>query len=89
MKCEDIVKINYSKDKDDTEIDVQTPTEYTEKKWGKKNSGEFIIDGFTFKGKHSFKKAKEGLEVLLKKGVQGEVNGIKFKVLDTKIKSLS
>ena len=57
MKCEDVVKIKHVKDKDDTEIDVQTPTEYTEKKWGKTNSGEFIIDGFTFKGKKMMEKS--------------------------------
>ena len=61
-------------------------SEYDEKKWGKEEGGKFIVDGFTFKGKRTFQKAKEGLAEQMKKGVQGEENGIKFKVLDSRQK---
>ena len=67
-------------------IEVVTPEGYKEKIWGKKEGGENIVDGYTFKGKNVLKKAKEGLDELLKKGLQSDVNGIKFKVMDRKIK---
>ena len=59
---------------------------YKQKIWGKDEGKEFITDGYTFKGKHIFKRAKEGLEEFMKKGVQSEVNENKFKVLDARIK---
>ena len=62
------------------------PSQYKEKKWGKTQEGEYIIDGYTFKGKQSFKKAKVGLEALLKKGAKGDVEGTKYRVLDTRVK---
>ena len=67
-------------------VEVDTPEGYKEKKWGKKEGGENIVDGYTFKGKNVLKNAKEGLDELLKKGLQSEVNGIKFKVLDRQMK---
>ena len=62
------------------------PTEYTEKTWGKNEGGEFIIDGFTFTGKRIFKKAKEGLAEVMKKGAQSEIHGMQYKALDTRNK---
>ena len=62
------------------------PSQYKEKKWGKTQDGEYIIDGFTFKGKGPFKKAKVGLAELMKKGSQDEVGGTRYRVLDTRIK---
>ena len=59
---------------------------YKEKKWGKKEGGDYIVDGVTFKGKNKLKRAKEGLSDMLIKGLQSEVNGTKFKVLDTQLK---
>ena len=44
----------------------------------------YIVDGYSFKGKKSFQKALDGLKDLMKKGAVGEVNEIKFKVLDTR-----
>ena len=67
----------------DTSINVEG---YKVKKWGKKEGGTYIVDGYTFKGKKRLKKAKEGLSELLVKGLQSEVNGTKFKVLDTQVK---
>ena len=37
--------------------EVEEPTEYDESTWGKNVDGEYIIDGFKFKGKQSFRKA--------------------------------
>ena len=57
---------------------------YKEKQWGKDLEGEFIIDGYSYKGKRAFGKALEGLKTLMKKGVNGEINKTKFKVLDNR-----
>ena len=62
------------------------PKEYKEKKLGKEDGGEYITDGFVFRGKRMFNKALEGLKVIMKKGVVNEVDGIKFKVLDSRHK---
>ena len=62
------------------------PSEYKQKKWGKTMEGEYIIDGYNFKGKQVFKRAKVGLYDLVKKGIAGEVGGIKYKVLDRRTK---
>ena len=59
--------------------------EYKEKVWGKDDRGEFITDGYTFKGKRSFGKAIVGLKATLKKGVKHEIGKIKFKALDARI----
>lgn len=87
-----------SKDNDDTKSNIEENSfrtevgdlndEFEENKWGKEDGGTFIIDGYTFKGKQAFKKAKEGLAKFLKKGLQSEVGGLKFKVLDTRIKGV-
>ena len=63
-------------------VEVTTPEGYKEKKWGKKEEGEYVVDGYTLKGKNILKKAKEDLCEFLKKGLESEVNGTKFKVLD-------
>ena len=39
-------------------MDEESPSEYKEETWGKTVDGKFIIDGFKFKGKQSFKNAK-------------------------------
>ena len=69
------------------EID-ESPTEYDESTWGKKVEGQFVIDGFKFKGKQSFRKTKEDLEKLMKRGVKGEINGYEFKILDARLKGI-
>ena len=58
---------------------------YKEKKWGKDEGGEHITHGYSLRGKHVFKKAVEGLKENMKKGVTNNVNGIEFKVLDTRM----
>ena len=60
IKCED--KKDVRRDNGDNIQD-----EYKEKTRGKEVCGEFIIDGFTFKGKRGFKRVKEGLEDFMKK----------------------
>ena len=61
-------------------------SEYKEKIWGKDIGGEYIIDGYVFRGNHVFKKAVDGLRGILKKGALKEVNGLNFKVLDVRVK---
>ena len=67
-----------------SDIDKYIPSVFKEKKWGKKEGGEFIVDGFTFKGKRSFNIVIENFKESMKKGIQRDINGIKFKVLDTR-----
>ena len=61
---------------------------YKEKIWGKAESGEKITDGFVFRGKRTFKRAREGLEQMMTKGFKSEKNGVKYRVLDTRIKGV-
>ena len=63
----------------------ETPTEYTEKKWGKTDNGEFIVDGYTFKGKRPFKQTFLEVKDIMKKGVENETGNFKFKALDARI----
>ena len=58
--------------------------EYEEKVWGKDDHGEFITDGYTFKGKRAFNKAIVGLKATMKKGVEHVIEKIKFKALDAR-----
>ena len=59
---------------------------YSEKKWGKTIEGEYVTDGYVFRGKIRFKKAIDGLKNILVKGVQKEYRGLKFKALDRREK---
>ena len=45
------------------------------KKWGKEEEGEYITDGYSFRGKTAFQKALEGFKNMMKKGVIEDVNG--------------
>ena len=63
--------------------EAQDP-EFKEKIWGKTIEGEYVIDGYTFRGKRIFKKAYEGIKVFMKKGAMKEVNKIKITVLDVR-----
>ena len=62
--------------------------EYKEETWGKTVDGEQIKDGYKFRGKEPFKKAREGLEKLLVRGAKFEVENSKFQVLDTRDKGI-
>ena len=68
-----------------SETDKDVSTAYKEEKWGKKEEGVFITDGYSFKGKKAFLKALEGLKIMMTKGLVEEINGIKIKVLDRRI----
>ena len=58
---------------------------YKLKKWGKDIDGEYIVDGYSFKGRKPFLKALEGLKGLMIKGFIGEVNDVNIQVLDSRI----
>ena len=66
------------------ENDKDISSAFKEETWGKTDEGEYIIDGYSFKGRRMFRKAIEGIKDMMKKGAVGELNGIKFKVLDTR-----
>ena len=61
---------------------------YKEKVWGKDEGGEQITDGYVFRGKRTFKQAREGLEKALQKGKKIEKNGVKIRILDSRIKGV-
>ena len=61
---------------------------YKEKIWGKDEGGEQVTDGYVFRGKRTFKIAREGLETTFKKGKNIEKNGVKLRILDTRIKGV-
>ena len=58
--------------------------EYTEKVWGKDVGGEYITDGYAFRGKRSFGKVVIGLKEHMKKGVENETGNVKYKALDVR-----
>ena len=64
--------------------------EYKEKKWGKTEDGQYIIDGFSFRGKRVFAKVVQGLRDFYKKGVEHDTDEykdiIKVKALDAREK---
>ena len=41
--------------------------EYKEKIWGKQYGSEYVIDGYTFRGKKAFGKARDGFRDFMKK----------------------
>ena len=59
---------------------------YDEKKWGKENGKNYIVDGYVFRGKQEFNKALEGLKDIMKQGITNEIGSVKFKALDARIK---
>ena len=63
---------------------VSENPEYKEKIWGKTVEGEYVIDGYAFRGKKLFKRALEGIKVFMRKGAMKEVNKIKITVLDVR-----
>ena len=59
---------------------------YHEKKWGKTVEGEYVVDGYVFRGKIRFKKAINGLKKIMVKGAQKDYGEYKFKILDVREK---
>ena len=58
---------------------------YKIKKWGKNIDGEFIVDGYSYKGRKPFLKVLEGFKSMMTKGFVGDVNGVKINVKDSRI----
>ena len=65
---------------DDDKTDVTS--QYKEKNWGKDENGQKVVDGYSFRGKQSFQKVVEGFKNIMKRGVENDFNGTKFKALD-------
>ena len=63
-------------------------TEYKEETWGKNIEGEYITDGYKFRGKQAFKKAREELEKLMVRGAQFDVGNWKLTILDARNKGI-
>ena len=55
---------------------------------GKKEGGEDVTDRYVYRGRKVFDKALGGLKGTLKKGFQQSLNGVDFRVLDTRIKGV-
>ena len=66
----------------------ENPSEYKEKIWGKTVDGQYIVDGFVFRGKRFFAKVVNYLQETLEKGFKKTVNGVGFRVLDTREKGV-
>ena len=64
----------------------EAPSQYKEKKWGKTEDGQYIIDGYAFRGRQSFTKVVEGMKKFFKKGIEHDMDGIKTKALDAREK---
>ena len=62
----------------------EAPKLYKEKKWYKEEEGDKITHGYTLRGRHSLKKAVEGLKETLRKGVTKDVEGVHFRILDAR-----
>ena len=76
-------------DKDNTnETDKTFISEYKEETWGKSVDGEFVTDGYKFRGKQPFKKAKEEIEKLMIRGNKFKVGKIELIVLDARNKGI-
>ena len=67
------------------EKEEQSSSVYRQRTWGKAN-GDGLPDGYSFKGKESFKEALETIKKVMKKGKQYEIGDVKFKALDTRDK---
>ena len=68
----------------------EIPSQYKQKIWGKTEEGEYVIDGFTFRGKKPFAKVVIGLRKFFKKGIEHDIDGYneinKLKALDVREK---
>ena len=65
-------------------FDEDASTAYKVKKWGINEGSEHITTGYSLRGRCSFKKAVGGLKESLVKGDVNDIDGIKFRVLDTR-----
>ena len=58
---------------------------YKIKTWGKEMDGEFVVDGYSYKGRKPFLKVLEGFKAMMIKGFKRDINGITVEVLDSRI----
>merc|ERR1712208_186078 len=56
--------------------------------WGKTIDGNVVIDGFKFKGKQSFKNAKEEVEKLMIRGSYYKIGNFIIQILDSRNKGI-
>ena len=61
---------------------------YKEETWGKKVDGEDIIDGYKFRGRQPFLKARENIEKMMVRDAKFDVGNTKCKVLDVREKGI-
>ena len=71
---------------DETKVVIMR--EYKEETWGKTVDGEEITDGYKFRGKQPFRKAKEGLQNLMIRGAKFDIGGFKYIVKDARDKGI-
>ena len=69
-------------------IEDDHPTEYKVETWGKNVDGVYVIDGYKFKGRQPFRKAKEELEKLIVRGPHYKIGNFTFNVLDARNKGI-
>ena len=74
-------------DSDDISLD-DNPSEYREETWGKNIDGEYVIDGYKFKGRQPFRKAKEELEQMITRNSHYKIGNFIIKVLDARNKGI-
>ena len=72
----------------DIRKDGDNITAYKEETWGKNIEGEYITDGYKFRGKQAFKKPREELEKLMVRGAQFDIGNFNLKILDTRNKGI-
>ena len=51
----------------------EAPSQYKEKKWGKTEDGQYVIDGYAFSGRQSFNKVVEGMKKFFTKGIEHDM----------------
>ena len=57
---------------------------YTEKVWFKNDGSNSIITGYTLRGRQKLKSSVEGFKETLKKGFSSSIDGIDYRILDTR-----
>ena len=79
--------INMSGDIEDIEDNTTKQVinnEFKEETWGKQVDGEFVIDGFKFRGRQPVRKTKENLEKLFVRGAKFDIENVQCKILDAR-----
>ena len=69
-------------------MDSDISSLYKERRWGKEEGGENVTDGFVFRGKKAFENVLKGLKENLEKGFHKTIEGVEFRVLDSRKKGV-